>query len=541
MSNRTHMRNSVGVMLVILAGGIAAAVGAAPSSAASFKGRVFDAAGKPLAGVEVILNRVSGPPLVDRIETLKTVTDSTGAYELPWHFRPSEATEASCQVWYEKRGFVRGERKVTVALHDGVVTQLDVRLEPGLVLSGVVRVASFTRRQLETSPNLKDTPELFTVTGPNFKHNYLTQKGGAFEIYVPPGEYRLAAGFGDQAIALTGVRAGSTNLVLARASFAWTAETVGTAFDNWWQAMNAHYSYFFLRTNVDWAALKQEFRPRAVQATDAGTLAKVLQEMLAPLRDLHVWIETPDDFLPTPRSSYTFNGNGRTTRQAIEETAQCGKYAIVGRTKQDGFGYFLMLRQSNATDDLVRQAAAAIGKLRDAPGFIVDLRQANGGSEPLAQEIARLFCEKDVVYAKHKYRNGPGHADFTPESQRVLKATANPYTKPVVCLIGPGAVSSGEGFVKMMKSLPHVTTVGLPTRGASGNPQPFPLEGTGIVVTFSRWVDLMPDGQTFEGRGIPPDVTVDEPTSAYAERDPTLEKALEVLRGKVAEAKLRKG
>jgi hypothetical protein len=357
---------------------------------------------------------------------------------------------------------------------------------------------------------------------------------------VPPGEYRLSAGFGDQGVALAGVAAGTTNLVLARAALAWTSESVGKAFDDWWQAMDAQYSYFFLKTNVDWAALKREFRPRAVQATNAGTLARVLQEMLAPLRDLHVWIETPDEFLPTHRGGYTFNGNGRVTRQAIEETARCGNFAVVGRARQDGFGYFLMLRQSNASAELVNQAAAAITKLRDAPGFIVDLRQANGGSEPLAQQIARLFCGSDVVYAKQKYRNGPAHTNFTPETQRVLKASENPYTKPVVCLIGPGAVSSGEGFVKMMRCLPHVTTVGLPTRGASGNPQPFPLEGTGVVVTFSRWVDLLPDGQTFEGRGIPPDITVDDPTSAYAERDPTLEKALEILRGKVAETKLRK-
>jgi len=527
-------------MLVYVATGIAAAPGADLPSAACFKGRVFDVTGEPLAGVGVLINRVSGTPLVGDIASLKTVTDDAGSYELPWHFRPSEATDAACQLWFEKQGFVRGERKVTIALHDGVVMQVDATLEPGVVLSGVVRVASFTKRQLEANPALKDTPELFTVTGANFKHNYLTQKGGTFEIYVPPGEYRLAAGFGDQGIALAGVSAGTTNLLLARAPFPWTPESVGKVFDAWWQAMDRHYSYFFLKTNVAWPVLKEEFRPRAIQATNAAALAKVLQEMLAPLRDLHVWIETAGDFLATHRGSYTFNGNGRVTRQAIEETAQCGRYAVVGRTRQDGFGYFLMLRQSDASAELVKQAAAAIEKLRDAPGFIVDLRQANGGSEPLAQQIARLFCGKDVVYAKQKYRNGPGHTDFTPEGERVLKASENPYTKPVVCLIGPGAVSSGEGFVKMMRSLPHATTAGMPTRGASGNPQPFPLEGTGIVVTFSRWVDLMPNGQTFEGRGIPPDVTVDEPSSAYAERDPTLEKALEILRGKVGATKLRK-
>jgi hypothetical protein len=35
-----------------------------------------------------------------------------------------------------------------------------------------------------------------------------------------------------------------------------------------------------------------------------------------------------------------------------------------------------------------------------------------------------------------------------------------------------------------------------------------------------------------EGHGVPPKIRVDSPRSAYAKSDPTLEKALEVLRGK---------
>ena len=55
-------------------------------------------------------------------------------------------------------------------------------------------------------------------------------------------------------------------------------------------------------------------------------------------------------------------------------------------------------------------------------------------------------------------------------------------------------MSSGEGFVKMLKALPNVTTVGQPTRGSSGNPKPFKLPAVDVTVTYSRWVDLLPDG-----------------------------------------------
>jgi C-terminal processing protease CtpA/Prc len=275
-----------------------------------------------------------------------------------------------------------------------------------------------------------------------------------------------------------------------------------------------------------------------VKAKNAAELAAAVKEMLAPLNDLHVWIQTPTGIVsPFRGGGYVYNGNHDVTLSQLEDRVECGKFAVAGKTKPDGFGYFLMMRQSNATKTDVHTAVEAIRKLRDVSGFIVDLRSANGGSEPLAQEIARLFCAKETVYAKSKYRDGPGHDQFGKAQSRLLPSTADAYTKPVVCLIGPGAVSSGEGFVKMMKCLPNVTTVGMPTRGASGNPSPIALARTGLMVYYSSWVDMLPNGKTFEGVGIPPDIRVDLPTSAYAAADPTLEKGLEVLRSKVAAAR----
>src|SRR5262249_20347812 len=155
-------------------------------------------------------------------------------------------------------------------------------------------------------------------------------------------------------------------------------------------------------------------------------------------------------------------------------------------------------------------------KLVDTPGFIIDLRNANGGSEPLAMEIARLFCEKKVVYAKSKFRGGKGHDEFTPDYPRELlpAKSGKPYLKPVVCLLGPGCVSSGEGFAKMLAALPHVTAVGLPTRGSSGNPGSVEVGDTRLTVYFSRWVDMLPDGTPIEGKGVPVAVRVEVPTDA---------------------------
>lgn len=320
-------------------------------------------------------------------------------------------------------------------------------------------------------------------------------------------------------------------------AFVYTEASVGKVFDEMWDALDRHYSYFTLKKDVNWKGLREQYRPQAVKASNRGELVAVLKEMLAHLKDLHVWIQTPEGQVGTYQSSYERDLNPKAILGILEDLQKCGTFAAVGRVKGDGFGYFWMLRQSQADDAAVQQALAAMEKLRDAPGFIVDLRSANGGDERKAQRLARWFCAQRTVYAKSRFRTGsPRHDDFGPENSRWLEAAEQPYTRPVVCLIGAGAVSSGEGFVKMMKCLPQVTLVGKHTRGASGNPRPIELGETGIAVWFSRWVDLLPDGTPIEGVGIQPEIEVKAPTAEYQQKDPTLEKGLEVLRKKAAKS-----
>jgi RNA polymerase sigma-70 factor (ECF subfamily) len=316
------------------------------------------------------------------------------------------------------------------------------------------------------------------------------------------------------------------------ASTAFDEETLGRRFDDLWTALDRNYSYFIYKKDVDWQALKERYRPQAIRAKNTKEFVAIVGEMLAHLKDLHVWLDTPQGPIASYRSSYRRNWNRQATLALLEEQRDCG-FAVVGKVKGDGFGYFLMVDQGRTTEAGVRQATRAIRQLSDTPGFIVDLRSASGGDERKARQIAQLFCGGRTVYAKSKFRNGVGHDQFTQDFERTLEPSRQPFTKPVVCLIGPGAVSSGEAFVQMMRCLPHVTTVGLPTRGASGNPQPFELADMGIKIWFSRWVDMLPDGSTFEGAGITPAMTVDADPQQYDERDPTLEKGLEVLREKV--------
>jgi RNA polymerase sigma-70 factor (ECF subfamily) len=314
-----------------------------------------------------------------------------------------------------------------------------------------------------------------------------------------------------------------------------TPEQLAAAFDGLWDDMRLKYSYFELK-QIDWPVWKEKHRAGVVSAATIPQFLDRLAAALAELQDGHVWIDTGGRQVPTwvpPQRPW--NGNMHYVLASLQVATGYGGFAVVGTTRAAGFGALIVTRQSRADEDSVRQVVEFIRGHADVPGFVVDLRGANGGNEYLAQSIAQCFCAEDVVYAKSTFRNGPAATDFGPVRERVLKAAEQPYVRPVVCIIGPGCVSSGEGFAKMLAALPHVTLVGEPTRGSSGNPQPFVLEGLGASVFYSRWVDLLPDGTTVEGRGLQPDVEANFAAEEYKGGDPTWDRAIEVLNKKAAE------
>lgn len=501
-------------------------------------GTVTDAEGKAIEGAVVRFNRATDARM-DLNGPLEATTNAEGKYELPLRFE-SGKTLIVRELFADKAGYVRGAPNMALPLSEGNPATQDFVLQPGLIFAGELRIpVSFEERRSRVPP--QDRQSLIQVMGPALADRsvnsrlYRTQPGGKFEIYLPEGEYSVEQAFtiGAQRGRWSNLKSGRKDLLLEIKPFEYVPSELAKAFDELWEVMDRRYSYFFLKKTVDWDRAKEIYRPKVMATRNAEELTAVLVEMLTPLQDLHVWIDTPSGRVPTYRSEYDYNGNTQVVLEALEDKTKLRDFAVVARTKEDGFGYFLMLRQSQATPENVQAAVTAIESLRDAPGFIVDLRRANGGSEPLAMEIAKLFCAKPTVYGKSKMRSGPEHDDFGRINTRVLASTPNAYTRPVVCLIGPGAVSSGEAFVKMMSCLPQVTTVGKNTRGASGNPQPFPFGDSGIAVYFSRWVDLMPSGLTFEGVGILPDVLLDLPAETYRDRDPTFENGVEILRQKI--------
>lgn len=245
--------------------------------------------------------------------------------------------------------------------------------------------------------------------------------------------------------------------------------------------------------------------------------------MLAELRDVHVWIELPDGSHRYPfRSSHEPNYDHDVVLSELADVETIDDIGFIGRTDQ-GIGVAVIKGLPGAAD--YDRFMESMGRFREASAWIIDLRANRGGAEPAAARIAGFFNGRRLKYARTQVRSDDDAGGMREVEPRYLNpGDGEPFLKPVVCLTGPGCISSGEGFALMMKAIPHVVLIGQPTRGASGNPRPITLSD-GVRVWFSRWVSLELDGTPIEGRGVLPDETVPHQLGS----DPAFERAVEWL------------
>lgn len=305
--------------------------------------------------------------------------------------------------------------------------------------------------------------------------------------------------------------------------------TADSAFQILVDDMDRNYSFFEAK-GVDWPALVAKHRKAAEAAGSPEAFAKVIGRMLGELEDLHVTVRVGDGAPQmTYRRKFTANHDVPSVVKTLRGVERFEPAGIVGRTKE-GYGYVAVASLAG-DEQAFEKLLAAVDKLRDAPAILIDLRPCNGGDERRALALARLFNDEERVYARTLRRSGPKHGDLKEQPERKLPvAETEPYTKPVIGLIGPQCVSSGEGFAQMLAALPHCTLVGQPTAGASGNPAPIDLPN-GVTVMYSRWVDLLPDGAPLEGHGVPPDVVIEH--KKQRGRDATFEAAVVEARKRV--------
>ena len=303
-------------------------------------------------------------------------------------------------------------------------------------------------------------------------------------------------------------------------------------FEILWQEFDRYYSYFVYK-DIDWYSLYNQYRPQVSAQTSDQELFTILSSMLDILKDGHVNLYTPHGIYSYDAwwSDYPANFD----LDIIRRNYLTSGYTTAGRGTftygklTDEIGY-IHISSFVGSEETFLEISGILEKFRDLKGLVVDIRHNGGGSTNNSDLIAARFADQKRLYAYVKWRNGPEHDDFTEPQELIIEPSEEwRFSKPVALLTNRSVFSSAEDFVLAMRVFPHVTVIGDITGGGAGNPILRELPN-GWVYRLSRWQELTPEMEMYEGIGLMPDVLVgilEEDLAAG--RDTILETAITTL------------
>ncbi len=212
------------------------------------------------------------------------------------------------------------------------------------------------------------------------------------------------------------------------------------------------------------------------------------------------------------------------------------------RSPEERIGY---LRVSEFQDNTLRDIEKALAELEKEglDGLILDLRNNPGGLLDVAVDVTGQFIPKGelVVYTQGRMES---------QNQKFFSTQENPHLGfPMVVLVNEGSASASEITAGALRDHGRAVLMGTKTFGKGSVQTVIPLrDGSAIRLTTSIY--YTPSGQAIHGKGLIPDVVVEEEPDRDEEekersggsssgkpkefapfRDPGVSRAVDLLKG----------
>jgi carboxyl-terminal processing protease len=275
-----------------------------------------------------------------------------------------------------------------------------------------------------------------------------------------------------------------------------------------------------------------------------------------PARDLSVF-EGMRLLRGTPGSKVTLTvirANAAEPRQVELVREKTPGAVVTGKMLQPDLGYIRIASFGPDAAAKIRAQADTLSK-SGAKHLIVDIRRTAEGKFETGIEAARLFVktgtlamiagrdeqakvEKPAAAATPPAPGAAAPKPAKPSAASIKETiTANAgdgaITLPVTLLVTTGTSGAAELFAAALDGNKRAELIGERTLGRASIQKLVRLpEGRGLWLTYARY--LTPDGEIIQGRGLTPDLGVDDPDVDFDQPRPANDPILDAAVGRIA-------
>jgi carboxyl-terminal processing protease len=251
-----------------------------------------------------------------------------------------------------------------------------------------------------------------------------------------------------------------------------------------------------------------------------------------PTRDLSV-IEGMRMLRGAPGSKVTLTiirGNAAEPRQLDLVCERTPGPIVTGRMIPPDVGYIRVATFGTGVADKLRAQADELSK-NGAKSLIIDVRHTAEGPFDTGLDAARLFVKSGTLAVVAAREQEPKRDTIT------AKTGDGAIALPVTLLVTTGTSGAAELFASALEGNKRADLVGERTLGRAGIQKLVRLpDGRGLWLTYARY--LTPGGEAIQGKGLTPDLEIDEPDTDFGEappaKDPILDAALDRIHKKAA-------
>ncbi len=187
--------------------------------------------------------------------------------------------------------------------------------------------------------------------------------------------------------------------------------------------------------------------------------------------------------------------------------------SVTQKKLDDDIGYIRLRNFHKSTGEELEEALHDLEEQKIA-AVVLDLRNNPGGLLNQAVEVVDRFVEKDqlIVSTQGRVRN---------QNMRFTSKGDHPHLDyPMVVLVNAGSASASEIVAGALRDLGRGIVVGTQTFGKGSVQTIIPLsDGSGLRLTTARY--YTPKGHLIQGKGIAPDIKVENKPIEKAEAPPS--------------------